>query len=233
MILSNNLTDEVKAEVKDTLKKPKSQAPPLVYKVLKKKILDLFGPKEGQRFEEAAQLVLTSKPSALAKRITELLCECNKDNPLEGCCQVETVSALWRRQLPQQVRSQIAGMSLKTNYEGTLKLADDVFAAQGAPGVSAVAVGDEEVAAFGRGGGRRGAGQRGGRSRGRGQGRGQGRAGQHDQGQQQQQQFRSRHPEAVDGSCSRHLRYGPKAYFCTHPNSCPMAQQIAPRPNDN
>ena len=180
--LSNNLPDDVRGEVKDILKKPKSQAPALVYKVLKGKVLKLFGPREGQRFEEASQLVLTGKPSALAKRITELLCQC--DTPLQqpaaapapaaaaaaaapaavpkACCSAEIISALWRRQLPQQVRTRIAGMSLKAEYEAILQLADDTYATLGGA-VAAV----EEVSAVGRG---RDRGRGRGRSRGRGRG---------------------------------------------------------------
>ena len=128
VILANNLPEEVKAELKDILRKPKSQAPTLVYKELKLKIIQLFGPVEEEAFERAAALVLTSKPSALAKKITELLCTCDK--PLENCCAAATVSALWKRQLPQQVRTAVAGMSLKENFENVLQKADDAYAPQ-------------------------------------------------------------------------------------------------------
>ena len=232
VILSNNLPDSVKSQVKDILKKTKSQAPAKVYKTLKTKVLELFGPREGDRFEEAASLVLTTTPSALAKRITELLCECDGDTPLTGCCQAETVSALWRRQLPQSVRSRIAGLSLKTSYDTTLKLADDVFAALGAPGVSAVGASvaadeDPEVAAVGRGGARGGPRGRS-RGRARGQGgasRGRGESAQAQGGQGQRQ--RKRHPEAIDGCCKQHFRYGPNAYSCTDPDNCTMVNQIS------
>ena len=50
---------------------------------------------------------------------------------------------LWRRQLPQQVRSRIAGMSLASNYDEILQLADDVFAALKAPHTLAAVTADD------------------------------------------------------------------------------------------
>ena len=238
VILSNNLPDNVKQEVKAELRKTKSAAPTNIYKVLKTKILGLFGPKEGERFEEAAQLTLAAfkKPSALAKRMTELLCQC--DTPLENCCSAETVSALWRRQLPQQVRSAIAGMSLKTSYETVLQKADDVYASLAAPAaaVSAVAMPAEdeqedlEVAAFGRP--NRGQ-QRGGRSRGRsrgqsrgGQQRGAPRGGGASAGQVQTRNRDTRHPDGPpESACRNHWKFGRSAYFCNSPDTCPWYEE--------
>ena len=75
--ISDNLPDNVKAELKEILKKSKATAPKDVYRQLKVKTIDLFAPKEEDAFEKAAQLTLTSKPSALAKQLVELLCECD------------------------------------------------------------------------------------------------------------------------------------------------------------
>ena len=230
-----------------------------MYKELKLKIIQLFGPVEEEAFERAAALVLTSKPSALAKKITELLCTCDK--PLENCCAAATVSALWKRQLPQQVRTAVAGMSLKENFENVLQKADDAYASlkeparavnyvaaavQPAPlaGAAAAAQPDDqpaEVAAFGRA--RRG-GQ--GRGQGRGQSRGRGggqqrqgqRPGQQQQQPQQQQAGRGRakrHPDnPPENSCKIHWQWGRSAYFCADIDNCPWANVIAPqRPNYN
>ena len=79
--------------------------------------------------------MLTGKPSALAKKITELLCEC--DPPLQ-CCAAETAAALWRKRLPPQIRARIAGMSLKSDFETVLSLADDVYASMNADQVASV-----------------------------------------------------------------------------------------------
>merc|ERR1711989_137260 len=56
VVLANNLPEDVKNELKATLKKPKSAAPDKVYKKLKDKVFDLFGPKEGDKYEKALQL---------------------------------------------------------------------------------------------------------------------------------------------------------------------------------
>ena len=240
VILSNNLPDNVKQEVKSELRKTKSQAATNIYKILKTKVLNLFGPKEGERFEEAAQLNLAAfkKPSALAKRMTELLCEC--DTPLEACCSAETVSALWRRQLPQQVRSAIAGTSLKTSYDDVLQKADDVYASLGASGAPVSAVGnspdeeDVEVAAFGR----PNRGQQRGRPRGRSRGgyRGGQRGGAHaqaqgqgqGQGQGQSNQRGKRHADQPpESACRNHWKFGRAAYFCNSPETCPWASEKA------
>ena len=241
VVLANNLREDIEVEVKDILKKTKTNAPPKVYKVLKHKIISLFGEKEEDAFERAAQLELTGKPSALAKKIVDIMCQC--DPPLVDCCGAKTVSALWRRKLPQQVKSRIAGMSLKNDFETVIQLADDCFATLQPQQVSFVAAAETaespqtaqalEVAAVGRGRGQnrgqqynrgysgsRGAprgGQRGGQ---RGGG-----AGQH--GQAGQQQGGDTPPE---DACYQHKRYGRKAYFCSDPDSCPWRYQTTPRP---
>ena len=94
IVLANNLPDTVKPEVRHLLKKTKTQAGSTIYKELKTKIIELFGRKEEELFEEACQLILKNKPSALVKELAERLCDC--DPPLHGCCSSRTVSALWR-----------------------------------------------------------------------------------------------------------------------------------------
>merc|ERR1712219_79991 len=126
IIIGNNLPELIKVEVKDLLKVPKSkltQENKLIYKVLKQKILKLFGKRQGEKYEEACQLVLTGKPSALAKALIELLCSCNP--PLQ-CCAVETVAAMWKKKLHPQVRAAIAGMCMQADLDGVLDKADDV-----------------------------------------------------------------------------------------------------------
>ena len=242
VVCSNNLPPEVKAEMKALLKKTKIQCTgeyKNIYKVLKVKTIELFGATEDDAFERAAQLTLKGKPSALAKELTEIMCDCC-DPPLSACCGSKTVGALWRRQLPDQVRSAIAGMSLKTQYEDTLKHADNVFASlkriPGAP-VAAVAAGDpqqdeqegQEVAAYGRGrGGARGAGGgRGGRRpfRGRGPGRGQGRG----QGRGAGQQGPRHNDDVPEGACNQHKKFGRAAWACSNRDNCPWRNVTSPR----
>ena len=178
VILVNNLPSGVKDEMKEYLKKTKAQAGTTIYKDMKTQILELYGQKDDEAFEKAMTFVLKDKPSALCKALYEELCDCEK--PLEKCCAAKTVLGLWKRQLPQQVRTSIAGVSLKDPeaLKNAMKNADNVFTALKGPAlqVSAVRpagaaaaveqdVPEDEVAAFGRGGGPRGRG-RGGHHRG-------------------------------------------------------------------
>ena len=255
VVLANNLPGEIKAELKETLKKTKSAAPPKVYKVLKFKIIALFGPKENEAFEKASQLILKQKPSALAKELIELLCDC--EDPLKECCAAKTVTALWLRQLPQIVRSAVAGRSLKSDLEGVMKHADDVYASINAPGARSIAAYDvdenegEEIAAIRGRGGR--SGQRGGYGRGsqqqqqpqQQQSRGASRGGRarggrwnRGRGQPHQQQDRGQgqggqgvHPDGPpDNACKIHLLHGRSAYYCLSPSTCPWKDITSPRP---
>ena len=113
IILANNLPPEVRGELKELLKQTKAQVTAdktKIYKELKTTVLELHGKKDDQAFEEACNLNLTTKPSALCKNLYEILCQCKKT--LDGCCQAKTVLGLWKRKLPQQVRSAIAEKSL-------------------------------------------------------------------------------------------------------------------------
>merc|ERR1711923_624841 len=52
-VLSRALDPQVKAEVKDLLVKKKSEAGNDIYKVLKNRLLELFGPRKEDAYEEA------------------------------------------------------------------------------------------------------------------------------------------------------------------------------------
>ena len=67
----------------DLLSKPKSKAGDTPYLKLKTRLLELYGPKETDAFERASSLTLVGKPSQLAMKIINLLCE--NDPPLTGC----------------------------------------------------------------------------------------------------------------------------------------------------
>ena len=237
-ILANNLPEIVKDEVKELLKKPKSKLisahDKMIYKALKSKVLKLFGKKEGDNYDLASQLMLTGKPSALAKKLTELLCEC--DPPLQ-CCATETVAALWRKRLPAQIRARIAGMSLKSDYDAVLTLADDVYASMNpeqqvaavTTSAAATTPGEaEDVAAVrGQSSGNRGRGRwNGGRGAGRGRGQSRGGGG----GQQRAQGDRGeRHQDGPpEASCLMHWRWGRSAYYCTDPDQCPWRDECRP-----
>ena len=223
IVLANNLPPQVRPELKSLLKKNKAQAGNTIYRDLKYKVIELFGPREEEAFEAASQLIMTGKPSAFAKELVDHLCKC--DPPLQ-CCAAPTVSALWRRQLPPVVRAAIAGKSLSTHFADVIKLADDVHASQatGAANVAAVAAAvDEDVAAFKqpnkqkpRGGGTAGRGQN---SRRRGKRRGGNNSS--DRGE--------RHESNPPPECCRlHWQHGPNAYYCLNKATCPMKDQCSP-----
>ena len=158
------------------------------------------------------------------------------------------ISALWRRQLPAQVRSGIAKYKLTPqNFDTVLQEADDIFDSSGhTPAVAAVGAPslDEtqpglsypvaEVAAIrGRGGGSN---RRGGRGRG-GRGRGN-RGGQSGQSQQPAAPSSGpkhkgpKHPDLPPGDwsgCGVHYKYGKNAHFCAEPASCPWKNVYKPR----
>ena len=92
VVLANNLPTEVSAEVKEFLKQTKAETGETIYKDLKAEILSLFAAKEEDAFEKASQMLLKSKPSALAKELAQQLCNCKKK--LHECCAAKTVLAL-------------------------------------------------------------------------------------------------------------------------------------------
>ena len=216
-VLANNIPPLIKAEVKDLLKKPKAQAGNLIYKEVKLKIVKLFGKKEGELFQEAKQLMMTGKPSALAKTLVDKLCKCNSAT----CCSTETISGLWKDQLPSQVKASIAGLTIRDNFEEIIARADKVRASLGgAPKVSAVAApgaGEEEEVTAVRPGPQH---QRGrGQQRGRGNQRAQGRGGRGwGAGRGQQPQHNDNVP---DTACKMHKMWGKGTWYCTQPWSCP------------
>ena len=93
LILQRHLPQYVWDETKDLLRKTEPQAGDSTYKDLKTRVIRLFGPKEDELFEKAAALTMTSKPSALAKKLSDLLCKCAK--PLSGdCCTAVNVAGM-------------------------------------------------------------------------------------------------------------------------------------------
>ena len=209
------------------------------YKRLKDEILRIFGPRPEAAVERALNRVLTSTPGALARKITDDICEHN----LTGCCCPKIVRAIWQRHLPSNVKAGIAHSKFnKDTFNTVLQLADDIFETTGGasqiPSVAAVqqASLDEtqpaipyataEVAATnfrGRG--------RGARGRGRGRGRGQ-QAGQASSGDKPR--FRGpKHPDLPSGDwsgCQMHHRWGRGAFFCSEPLTCPWKNVIQPKP---
>ena len=169
-------------------------------------------------------------------------------------------AASWKRQLPTQVKTAIAGMSMKDQFEDITKKADDVYAAmtagRGLPVAAAKRAhqqkpqaqeddgddADPEIAAL-RGGGRGfsrargGRNQRGGWNRGASCGRG--------RGQRQPaagatgRNNSDRHPDGPpDNACNQHFRFGRGAFFCSNPGrpgvpGCPWERDCSPPLDQN
>ena len=253
-VLSNILPKHIQDQVKSILRKKATDFPNNDgYKILKNKIIQIFGPRPEAAMERALSLTLTSTPSALARELVELLCK----HELNCDCCPDIIVALWKRLLPSQVRANIAGMPFtRDNFESIIKKADDVFSSNVTSQISAVSIAavssgttnldetqpaipypDPEVAAIGRGG-------RGGRGRGfRGRGnRGGGRGSNSNSnsnrssapsGGSSSRHKGTKHPDLpngdVDKFCFMHFRWGRSAHFCQEPGSCPWKNVFTPK----
>ena len=226
-VLVQNLPLDVKAEIKDLLRLNKTQAGDLAYKDAKERLLQLFGRDEGDAYEKATHLMLTGKPSQLAKKLTDLLCKCHP--PLQdGCCATNTVSGMWRARLPAQVSAAVAGKSISgANFETTLKLADDVYKSVCAKPVAGIkdpqqgaSGGADQLAAYGQQ---------------KGQGKAKGQA-QQNQGAKKPTTQRKKGTKSADGPpdkcCPIHWQHGKSAYNCSDPFECPWKDFIVPRPKN-
>ena len=110
--LARNLPEEVNQQMKGLLRKSKDEAGATPYLDLKKALLLQFGQSAEDAFEKALGLVVTSTPSALAKKMCDYICKNNP--PMQGCCCERTISGMWRRQLPPTVRDAIADLEMDT-----------------------------------------------------------------------------------------------------------------------
>ena len=118
------LPNEVKTQFKGVIKTTATGAQG--YKKVKDAVLEVFGPKPGDDFAKAARLMLTDKPSMLANEIISLVC--SHATPLQNCCCEGAVLYLWTRQLSGQIKTRIAGKSIKDpeGLKEVLKTADAV-----------------------------------------------------------------------------------------------------------
>ena len=72
--------------------------------------MELYGPKQEELFQKAMDLVLTTTPSALLKKMTDLIC--TKRPCMTDCCCQGMISGLWRSKLPETVKLAVAGIKL-------------------------------------------------------------------------------------------------------------------------
>ena len=73
--LARNLPEEVNQQMKGLLRKLKDEAGATPYLDLKKALLLQFGQSAEDAFEKALGLVVTSTPSALAKKMCDYICK--------------------------------------------------------------------------------------------------------------------------------------------------------------
>ena len=93
-MLSDRLPPEIINEVQELVCVTEETATTTCYKQAKVRLLELFGPQEDEDFVKAAQLLLTTTPSQLARKQAELVCGgVTKMSACDGCSKV--VSGLW------------------------------------------------------------------------------------------------------------------------------------------
>ncbi len=113
-------------EMKDVLNKKKTDAgAATIYKTMKARLTQQFGPRPADRFYQAENLPRTGKPSQHAKALINILCP---KHPEVDCCLEGTISGLWRKQLPEPVKFAVAGHELGGGkLEVTLQIADAAY----------------------------------------------------------------------------------------------------------
>ena len=222
-VITNVLPAKFMPPIKSMLKVMDDEADETCYKRVKTRLLECFGKKEEEEVKLAYQMVLTTTPSQLARDILDKVCDGNPQ--LQGCHCAKTVTWMWWEKLPQQIRQAVANMSLKTDFEATLKAADASHRASQTPTVAplgvegATAATPPELAAFGTGQAKGQNSNQGAAPGGAGRGRG------------------TRKPKSADNPpkrvCKTHYDHGESAYNCLDPFQCPMAQVIVQRPTKN
>ena len=82
--LADVLPQHVAEQVKDLLRLNKSSAGEVPYKTLKDNLLEIFGQKPEELFQKAISLMLETTPSALLKKLIDLVCA--KSPRMTNCC---------------------------------------------------------------------------------------------------------------------------------------------------
>ena len=151
--LQRFLPVEIQSDVKSLFKLTKTQAGDDIYLKIKKKLLELYGPKPEDAYIRAKNRVMTGLPSQLGAALIDDLCD--KPDKLNGCCCAKIVWGLFRENLPIAVRNHIAELEFnKDTYLKIFQKADQVYASnqgQEPPNVAratvAAATSSAEVAA--------------------------------------------------------------------------------------
>ena len=231
IVFENNLPSAINDELSDFLTLSKAEANATIYKDMKNQFLKTHGPQPEDNYRKAQSLVLQGTPSATARTLVQLMC--HKKKKLEGCCCSHGVSAKWRDLLPDQVKAQVANMSLAADdFNNTVEYADKVWrsmhpegarptvaavqsdvsaqpisAAAGASAQAVAAIKHQKV------------------------------TGKKEKGQKPRKRRDPNDPSTwgkphADGppaqSCMYHFVYGRNAYFCSKPEVCPWKNLANP-----
>ena len=137
-VLGSAIPKHVQDQVKTYLSKSETEFPQNnAYKLLKTRILKIYGTSETAGFERALQRTLTGKPSELARVLVSDICE----HELDGCCCRKAVATLWKRNLPVAVRQAVASLEFnKDTFETVVGVADSVFMSTRPSGISVAAI---------------------------------------------------------------------------------------------
>ena len=120
-VLSQILPPNVIEEVMPLLKKQETDfTNNNAYKLLKTRILKIFGPTQEDPIERALGRVLVGKPSTLLRSLVNDICKQDAADELDCVCCPAVVSTLWKRQLSTSVRAGIAHLTLsKDTFQQT------------------------------------------------------------------------------------------------------------------
>ena len=130
--LQRFLPAEIKQEIKTLLKLTKAQAGNDIYKKIKAKLINLYGPKPEEAYLRAKNRVMTGKPSQLGEALIDDICEC-ETKLAAGCC-AKIVWGMYRDAIPVVVRNHIAQLSFnKDTYQQIFTISDQVFDSNQAP----------------------------------------------------------------------------------------------------
>ena len=242
-VLSEILPKKVQDQTKSILRKGEAEFPEKnAYKLLKLAVLRIFGPRKEDGMERALARVMSGKPSELARTLVDDMCK----KELDCACCSANVAAMWKRQLPSQVRAGIAHTDFTmATFEAIVQLADDIHSttANAVPVTAAVSsmaaiqapaslnetqpglqYPIPQISAI------RGRGCRGGRNRG-----GRGNRGRGGASQPQPPKHRgTKHPDLPAGEwkgCGMHFKWGRGSYFCSEPQTCPWKDVYAAKPS--
>ena len=137
VVLEANLPADVNETIKDLLIKERNdENAGTIYRDCKARILKIFGPKPEQDFALALGMTMEGGllPSQAARRVKGLVCKRNFD-----CCCPAVVGKIWRDMLPEAARLAVAHYDLKTQWDGAMDHADNVYYAQKEADVKEVA----------------------------------------------------------------------------------------------